>query len=216
MPNIKQNQKIIIGLTGNIASGKTAAEKIFQSHNIPIINADNIVKQLLQPGSTCYQKIYDYFTKHPKYKSNTQTLDKAQIKQIIFNNKSDKQFLENTLHPKVREILEEFANNFINSFRNNPQKTAKFCILSIPLLYDKKQYPYIDKIIYIDISKDNQIKRLKNRDNIDEKLALKIIDSQLSTKQRLELENMHFDFVINNNSDISSLKNQINNIINNI
>jgi len=197
--------KKIIGLTGNIASGKSEAEKIFEKNNIPVINADNIVKKLLEPNTNCYKKINKHFEKHPEFlpiiKLNSKQLDKHKLRNIIYKHKKQKEIIESIIHPEVQKILREFAENF----KNNKNQKADFCVLSIPLLFSKKNYEYINQIIYIDVSYDTQISRLIARDNINKDLAEKMIASQPSRESRIK----QCDIIIENNKNLKDLEEQI-------
>jgi dephospho-CoA kinase len=203
-------KKLVIGLTGNIASGKSEAESIFRKHDIPTLDADKVVKDLLMPGTQTYQKIKDkYKNLYPEIilkKSNN--LNKKLLRKIIFKDPKQKKFLEDLLHPQVQQVMHKFAKDFLED-KHHIYENTPFCILSIPLLFDKSKYPDINKILYIDACEKSQIKRLINRDNISEDLAKAMLASQPDRKTRLS----QCDDVIENNGDISDLEKKILNII---
>ena len=204
------NKKIILGLTGDIASGKSACEKIFTELNIPVINADDIVRQLLKPNSEQYQKILTYFNNNSKYPDillpNSEHINKKLMREIIFSDNTAKEFLESILHPEVNNQLKQFTiqQNKIN----NPNNTSNIlCVLSIPLLnkHNISNYNYLDNILYITISKNIQLQRLIKRDNITLDLAKKMLKSQPNKQDKLAIANA----VINNNLDLNNLREKI-------
>lgn len=202
-------QKTIIGLTGNIASGKSEVEKIFKKHNIPVLDADDIVKELLEPNTACYKKIINNFKLFNKYLPITITrsdqLNKRKLRNIIYTDNKQKKIIESIIHPEVQKQMQEFANNFLNN-KNSPS----LCVLSIPLLFNKNKYKFINKILYIDIDPQKQLSRLIKRDSITKNLASKMIQAQPSRDTRLK----QCDIFINNNSNIKDLENKIKILIN--
>ena len=203
-------KKLVIGLTGNIASGKSEIENIFKKNDIPTLDADKIVKDLLIPGTQIYQQIKDkYKNLYPEIilkKSNN--LNKKLLREIIFKDPKQKKFLEDLLHPQVRQVMYKFAKDFLED-KHHIYENTPFCVLSIPLLFDKSKYPDINKILYIDACEKSQIKRLINRDNISKELARSILASQPDRKYRLN----QCDDIIENNGDISDLEKKSLNMI---
>ena len=204
-------QKTIIGLTGNIASGKSEVEKIFKKNNIPVLDADDIVKDLLKPNTTCYKKIINNFKLFTKYLPITipgsDQLNKQKLRNIIYTDKKQKTIIESIIHPEVQKQMQEFANDFLNN-----KTSSNLCVLSIPLLFNKNNYKFINKILYIDIDPQKQLSRLIKRDNITQNLASKMIQAQPSRDTRLK----QCDIFINNNSNIKSLERKISSLIRSI
>ena len=223
---------IIIGLTGNIASGKSEVEKILQQYNIPVIDADKLVHQIYAPKSKTYNKIINYFKKHNydtqklvnnnNNNNNTKKLNTKFIREIIFDNPTHRKFMEQLIHPQVRKQIAQFVDLFKQNYKKNistnispninsdiNQQKYPFCLVSIPLLYSKDNYPYLDKILFIDIDHKIQLQRLKTRDNISLDLAEKIIQAQPNRNQLNQLA----DDVIINDSNLIHLKQAVDEIL---
>ncbi len=187
-----------VGLTGGIASGKTAASQEFANCDAPIIDADIITHEIMQPGNIIYQKIIDHFGSH--IVDQTGKLNRREIANIIFTTKNEKQWLENLIHPVVRETMQ----NAIDTLN------APYCILVIPLLIETLPNPLVERILVIDCDPALQLKRLQAREHLSKQQAQQIMVNQIDRQQRLE----YADDIITNDSDIFDLKTQVNQLHN--
>lgn len=183
-----------IGLTGGIASGKSTASQLFSELGITIIDADIIARALVQPGQACYNKIIDVFGNH--ILSSNGTLNRKQLRQIIFSSPSAKQQLEQILHPPIRQQL----------VAQSEQCSSPYCILSVPLLIEANMQDIVDRILLIDIEPSLQLERLRQRDKLTVADSQAIIDSQCDRTQRVALS----DDIISNNNAIDSLQQSVN------
>lgn len=181
-----------IGLTGGIASGKTTVSNIFQSLGVPVIDADEIVREITLPGEPAYDDIISLFGNNIVNEEGY--LRRDLMKHIIFKNTELKTKLENIIHPRVRDEIEaRMASS------NYP-----YCILSIPLLLETGVDYGIDRILVVDASAEIQLERTIKRDGITEDLALSIIKSQIDRNERLSSA----DDIIENTGDIKHLERQ--------
>ncbi len=178
-----------VGLTGGIASGKSTICNLFSQYNIPIIDADIIARKIVEPNQTAFKEIVQLFG--DSVVQNNGTLNRKQMRQLIFSNSVAKQQLEAILHPQIRQQLIQQSN----------QLDAAYCILAIPLLLEADMSDLVDRILVVDIELEQQIKRLCQRDNISLQDAQSIITSQSSREQKLDLA----DDVISNANSIKSL-----------
>lgn len=185
-----------IGLTGGIASGKSTICELFSQLNIPIIDADIIARELVEPGKDAYIEIVRQFGNGILEKD--QTLNRKKLRKLIFSDPSAKKKLEAILHPQIRLQLEE----------QSAQQSAAYCILAIPLLIESKMTDLVDHIIVVDTPDNQQIKRLCQRDKISKTDAITIIQSQSSREKRHSIA----DDIINNNDSIDSLRISINSL----
>ena len=183
-----------VGLTGGIASGKSTICQLFSQHNIPIIDADIIARKLVEPNKDAFKEIVQLFGK--EILQNDGTLNRKQLRQLIFSNKKSKQQLESILHPRIRQQL----------LQQSEQQNANYCILVIPLLVEANMSDLVDHIVVVDIEEEQQLKRLCLRDNISLSDAQSIIKSQSSREERLAIA----DDVIANNNSTESLSQVIN------
>lgn len=182
-----------IGLTGGIGSGKTTACEIFTELGVPVIDADIIAHDLVKPGMPALEEIIRVFGK--EVISDDGTLDRKTIRDKVFANSNERKKLEDILHPAVyREISVQVEN--INS---------RYCIISIPLLLETGASKTVDRILLIDVPREQQLERASNRDNTNKNDINAIIDSQISRNDRLSAA----DDIVDNNGDINDLRKKI-------
>lgn len=175
-----------IGLTGGIASGKSTVGQLFSKIDIPVIDADIIARELVQPDMPALTEITSTFGQKILQKNGQ--LDRSHLRQLIFSDQHSKQQLENILHPKIRLELEQR----IQSITSSP-----YCILSIPLLIESKMFDLVDRILVINTNEAEQIKRLCLRDQISQVDVSAIIASQSSMETRMA----YADDIINNDGE---------------
>ena len=197
-PEHKQKR---IGITGGIASGKTTiANYISNFKKIEVLNADEIAKQFLLSETKSYKKIIQHFgNRIINCSSPTQEIQTKLLKEIIFTNPTEKIWLENIIHPLVKERMKNKCT----------QMNDKCLILEIPLLFEAKFTDLCTEIWLIKCSKKMQLKRLMNRDKISQKEALKIINSQSNDINKEKLA----DAVILNDGNNEIWKIKINELI---
>ena len=185
----------IIGLTGGIGSGKSAATKILKEIGLKNIDLDQITHDLMKPGKIGYIEIKKEFG--GKYIDINNAIDRKLLRNEIFSSLELKKRIESILHP----IIFEECNKKLNKL-----KYEKYLVLVIPLLFETKTYTnLIDESLLIDCSFRTQIERVINRDDVSEALANKIIKNQMSRDRKLLLA----DKVILNDGDIHNLKVQL-------
>ncbi|MEX2524698.1 MAG: dephospho-CoA kinase [Gammaproteobacteria bacterium] len=182
-----------IGLTGGIASGKSTVSNMFRSLGVPVIDADEIVREISRPGEPAYDEIIALFGNNIVNEEGY--LRRDLIKDIIFKKTELKNKLENIIHPRVRDEIEERIAS-----SNYP-----YCILSIPLLLETGADYGIDRILVIDAPVKIQLKRIIKRDGISEDLALSIIESQIDRQERLSSA----DDIIVNTGDTKHLEREV-------
>jgi dephospho-CoA kinase len=176
-----------IGLTGGIASGKTRISNLFSQLKTPIIDTDIISREILEPSQPGYLAILNHFGN--SIILDDEKIDRRKLRQLVFNNRTEKQWLESVLHP----IIFKRAQQLIG--RHNK---AKFVIVVIPLLFETDFNELVDRVLVVDCDANTQIERLLLRDKIDVALAQKMIDQQWSNQNRI---NHADDIICNNNGD---------------
>jgi len=186
--------KNAIALTGGIATGKSTVCNLLKLHGFLIIDADKIAHKLLDENS---QKIEELFGK--QYVENGKVLRK-ELGKIIFSNEENKLKLEALLHPLIFQEIEKDAKLF--------EEQNKPYIVDIPLFFEKMHYP-ISKSIVIYTTKDLQIKRLQNRDNISKEEAMLKISNQMDIEEKKSLGT----YIIDNSKDLKHLQNEVENLI---
>ncbi len=182
-----------IGLTGGIGSGKSTVSKIFSDLEIPIIDADIIAHQLVEPGKPAIKDIAEQFGQ--QILTDQGALNRKQLKEIIFSDPEQKKTLEQILHPLVFAEMESQIK----------QLSSPYCILSIPLLLETQMQDFVDRILVIDCPVEVQLERVKNRDQLDIKTIQSIIASQVPREQRRQAA----DDIIINDADTQALAEQV-------
>lgn len=185
-----------IGLTGGIASGKSTVCRLFSQHGVPIIDADIIARQLVEPNQQAYDEIVQTFGGQCCHSSGE--LNRQYLRQLIFSDDKAKKQLEIILHPRIRSQLIQQSNT-----QNSP-----YCLLVIPLLIENNMIDCVNRILVIDIDESLQLSRLFKRDNIAVDDALLIINSQVSRQRRLACA----DDLITNNNSVEQLRKSVDNL----
>ena len=185
----------IIGLTGGIGSGKSAATKILKEIGLKNIDLDQITHDLMKPGKIGYIEIKKEFG--GKYIDINNAIDRKLLRNEIFSSLELKKRIELILHP----IIFKECNKKLNKLKHE-----KYLVLVIPLLFETKTYTnLIDESLLIDCSFRTQIERVISRDGVSEALANRIIKNQMSRDRKLLLA----DKVILNDGNIHNLKVQL-------
>jgi dephospho-CoA kinase len=177
-----------VGLTGGIGCGKTTVSNLFTELNIPVIDADDIAHQLVVPGQPALLEIGSFFGN--EIFNPDGSLNRQQLAELVFSNPKQKQTLEAILHPLVFTAMQEKID----------QLNYPYCIISIPLLFETKRNPFVDRILVIDCPVETQIRRVKCRNNFTDAKIKSIIASQVSREYRLK----HADDVIDNSDATDS------------
>jgi len=184
---------LVIGLTGGIASGKSTACACFESLGIPVIDADIIARQLVQPGQAALQQITQRFGN--TILTTTGELNRAALRDIVFNDSTARLDLEAILHPLIRAEMQQQIDSI----------DAPYCVLAIPLLIETGQSDLVDRILVIDTDKDLQQQRLQQRDNLDDRAINAIMQAQVSRDQRLAAA----DDIVTNNGTVAALQTRL-------
>jgi len=189
---------LIIGLTGGVGSGKSTVAKLFADKGIPVIDADLIARQTTQAGEPSLIAIVEHFGIHILLKDGN--LDRAKLRSIIFQNPAERLWLEQLLHPLIREKIT--AQLALISANNHP---APYCLIVIPLLLETDSYPFIDRILVVDVPEHLQVARVSMRDQTVASGAKAIVDAQIGREERLKKA----DDVIVNAGTVADLVPQI-------
>ena len=180
---------MIIGLTGGIGSGKTAVSDAFQDLGITIVDADLASRIVVQKGKPSLKKIAEHFGND--ILNENSELDRAKLREIIFNSDEEKNWLESLLHPAI-------ANQIQDELKAS---RSPYTILVSPLLLETNQKEYCNKVLVVDVPVELQVERTLKRDQVSEGQVKSIIKAQISRKNRLEFA----DEVIINDGSLEEL-----------
>ncbi len=183
----------VIGLTGGIGSGKTAASSYFEALGITVVDADIVARRVVEPGTTALANIAKHFG--DKVLQADGQLDRAKLRQRIFNHPEEKRWLEALLHPIIRQQIQSQLE----------AAHGDYAILSAPLLLEGELWRRCDRILVTDVPEELQLQRTTSRDNNAPEKIQRIMQSQLPRQQRLEKA----DDVIDNSGDLKHLRQQV-------
>lgn len=172
------SRSLIIGLTGGIATGKSTATKMIKSLGFPVVCADQIARNVVQPGKNAYKQIVKIFGKDILRKDNR--LNRQKIAKIVFANLFKRKKLESIVHPEVKKELRRFI-------QFHQLKNPACIVLDIPLLFETKLDTICDKTICIATSRQTQMERLITNRHMPKEHALKRIGSQMPIKKKTKL-----------------------------
>jgi dephospho-CoA kinase len=167
----------VIGLTGGIATGKSSVAQFFTVRGIPVIDADQLAREAVQPGSRALDRIVALFG-HDVL-THEGGLDRKHVGELIFKDPSKRRQLEEILHPEIRKIAEE---RIARAAAENHQRL----IYMAPLLIEAGATDRVDEIWVVTVRPEIQLERLMRRDGISREQAQRMVDSQmpLSEKER--------------------------------
>jgi len=186
-----------VALTGGIASGKSHVSNLFEANGNPVVDLDILAREVVEPGTEGLSELINEFSSDILNEDGT--LNRAYLRDVLFKKGRNRALIERILHPKILEkmqmAMEEHTNGVI--------------IVVVPLLVEKNLWQPFDRAIVVDCEVENQIHRLKKRENIDQSKAEAMLLAQTSREQRLKLgDNLPTD-IIENNSEIFDLDEKV-------
>ena len=181
----------IVGLTGNIASGKSTAAKMFENLDFFHIDADKINRNVLESDKDVQHDVYQLF----------HTLDRSEIRKIIVENPNLKKQLESILHPKIREKSIELIQAEVKQRVQKPL----YVTYEAALLVETNMYEHLQGLILITADESLRKQRLKKRSELTEEEVEHIVHSQMSEARKRQVA----QWVIVNNGTLNDLQNQV-------
>jgi dephospho-CoA kinase len=183
-----------IGVTGGIGSGKTTIANLFAKLGVPVIDADEIARTLLEPGKETYNKVVARFGDN--ILQADKSINRSELRELVFSDKDNKKLLENILHPEVyKQIVNEVS-----------KLQSAYCIIVVPLLIEADFLDLVDRVLVIDADESVRITRVMERNGMARQDIENIINSQSSNQEKLKIA----DDVINNSGDETALTQQVN------
>lgn len=183
-----------VGLTGGIGSGKSSVAKALQKKGITLVDADQIAREVVQPGEQALQEITAALGQEMLLENGT--LNRSALKQRIFSDPSAKATLEAILHPRIRQRILDRVNEATDTL---------YVVADIPLLVENHYPSLFDRVVVVDCTEAQQIARVKARDDLSEETIRNIMASQATRQQRLDAATD----IIDNSGDLDSLHAQV-------
>ena len=184
----------ILGLTGGIGSGKTTVANLFAAEGVVVVDADAIARELVALGQPAMQQIAAHFG--PGVLNAAGELDRATLRRLIFADERQKQWLNQLLHPLIRETL----------LQRCQEASSDYVILMAPLLFENGLDQAVQRTLCVDVSEQTQIARTCQRDGNSSELVQAIMASQLTRAERLQRSD---DSIDNEGSDLNALRERV-------
>ncbi len=196
----KQNNCLVVAVTGSIACGKTTVSRMLEDLGAPLIDFDQIARKIVTPGTPGYDRIVSDFGAGVVQADGT--LDRNALSGIVFADETKRRHLEQITHPL---IFETFAEQLTDLAADRPDSVIQ---VAVPLLIELNIPHLFHKVIVVYLPQDIQLERLAARDNIRVESAQAIIGSQLSPDEKIQ----YADYVIDNRCDRSYTQDQVNRV----
>ncbi len=182
-----------VGLTGNIASGKTSVAQLFRDRGATLIDADELARRAVEPGSAAHAAIVRRWGKG--ILSADGSLDRAALRQVVFSETDELEALNGIVHPEVARL----RDGLLEEAR---ARGDRIVIADIPLLFERRLVENFDRIVLVDAPRPVRLERLERDRGLDETEAMNMIASQMPA----ELKRARADFVIDNTGTPDELK----------
>jgi dephospho-CoA kinase len=182
-----------VGLTGGIASGKSTAAKFFGALGVPILDSDQVARDVVEPGQPPLERLVERFGR--KILTPDGHLDRPALRDIVFSDPKARADLEALTHPAIGAAMEA----------RSAAAGGPYQILVIPLLVEKNLASHVDRVLVVDCDEELQIRRLRDRDGSTPEQVQAILKAQAPRAARLKAA----DDVIHNDSDMSAVRDQV-------
>ena len=182
-----------VGLTGGIASGKSTAAKFFGALGVPILDSDQVAREVVEPGQPPLERLVERFGRGILTPDGH--LDRPALRNIVFSDPKARADLENLTHPAIGATMEA----------RSAAAGGPYQILVIPLLIEKNLGSQVNRVLVVDCEEELQIRRLHTRDGSTRAQAQAILDAQVSRSARLKAA----DDVIRNDADMGAVQTQV-------
>ncbi len=182
----------VVGLTGGIGSGKSAAADRFAAHNIAIVDADIASRAVVEPGQPALEAIADHFGSEIIVDGQ---LDRTALRHKVFADESERHWLQSLLHPLINAWLKDQI----------AAATSPYVVLVNPLLFETRHNMWCNRVLVVDVPEEVQLRRTMERDGNTEEQVRNIMNAQADRVQRNELA----DDIIVNDRDLDHLYSEV-------
>jgi len=192
-----KDNRLLLGVTGGIATGKTVVSEMLEEMGAPIIDFDIIARQVVEPGKPALEEIVVYFGEQVLQEDGN--LDRKKISDIVFRDIEKRKKLEGFTHPRISEEFIRQVNEITNS---DPDAIIQ---VAVPLLIELNLQYRFHKILVVYAPREMQIERLMKRDGITREAAANMLKAQLPIDKKVE----YADFVIHNEGSLEETRKQV-------
>ena len=188
-----QIDMFILGLTGGIGSGKSAASKYFRDQGITVVDADVVAREVVEPGQPALIAIKERYGANALLDDGT--LNRAWLRAKVFAEPDERKWLESQTHPRIRDsIIVQLS-----------AATSPYAILESPLLFESGQSELVARTLIIDVPEEVQVERACSRDGNEEEQIRRIIAAQMPRSERLQ----RADDAVDNSGNLEALYEQL-------
>jgi len=187
---------LILGVTGGIASGKSTATALLQELGAYVISADQIAREVVEPGSEVLAQLVQMFGAQILTQSNT--LDRQRLGAIVFADPNARARLEAVMHPAIAQVSQQRIKDAAQRY--------PLVVYEAPLLFEANARDRVDKVLCITVDPALQLERVQARDGCSAAEAQARVGAQMPQCKKAELS----DYVVDNSADLAALREQIN------
>jgi dephospho-CoA kinase len=187
--DLKRRRPYVVAVTGGVASGKSTVTDHLASLGVPVIDADFVARELVEPGTPALAEIEQAFGRSVIRADGT--LDRRAMRARVFDDVAQRRRLESILHPRVEQRMRELVESV----------DAPWVVLAIPLLTEVGRYDFIDHVVVVDAPVEAQLERLMKRDGVTPEIARAMVAAQASRAERLAIA----DTVVTNDGSLEQL-----------
>jgi dephospho-CoA kinase len=191
------DKRILLGVTGSIATGKSTVAKMLEEKGAKTIDFDVLSRAVVEPGKPAYNDIVAFFGK--QVLRQDKTLDREKLREIVFRDLEKKKKLEGFQHPR---IAEEFIKQVAQFTQADPNAIIQAVV---PLLIEANMHPVFHHILMVYATQAEQMRRLIERDGLTEEMALNMIQSQLSVEEKKG----YCDLIVDNSGSLAETRQQV-------
>lgn len=189
------SSKIVVALTGGIGSGKSQVGRLFAEWGAAVVDADDLARAVVAPGSPGLAKIVEVFG--PEIVNTDGTLDRSKLGAVVFSDSTQRKRLEELLHPLIRQMWLSRLKTLLQT------SSARLIVYTLPLFFESKgDYPEIERVVHVTAPEHIRISRVTARDSCTDESVKARVKAQLSDEEK----NSRSDFVILNDGTLDQLR----------
>ena len=192
-----KDNRLLVGVTGGIASGKSTVARMLEELGAPVIDFDALSRSVVEPGKPAWKDIVAYFGEQVLLEDKT--LDRKKISEIVFRDPEKRKKLEGFTHPRIYEDFRRLVKEYTEK---DPEVIIQ---VVVPLLIEANLQYLFHKLLLVYIPQEKQIERLMDRDKISQEMAQNILTAQLPIDEKKG----YADFIVDNSGSLEETKRQV-------
>lgn len=192
---------VTVGLTGGIGSGKSTAAGMFKDEGADIIDFDFLARKVIEPGKPAWRKIVEYFGED--FLNPDGSINRGALAEIVFSEEKSRKALERFTHPAILKERDRLVKQIGN------EKPSSVVVVDFPLLFELGMAKDFDKTVLVYVSRDEQIKRVMQRDSLSKEDVEKRINAQMDIDEKKRLA----DYIIDAEMSFAAMRDQVKGIM---